>query len=140
MLNSIKKTVAANGKYSSQQPMGVRLISELGVRGLYDGLTGTLLRQMTYSMMRFAVYDEAKKFVHPGESDRDMLNLGNTHQHTLGPGPPPAWKMALAGSIAGGVAGVLGNPAELMMVRMQADKAKPIESEPVTRRALPLLN
>lgn len=92
MLNSIKKTVAANG-----------------VRGLYDGLTGTLLRQMTYSMMRFAVYDEAKKFVHPG------------------PGPPPAWKMALAGSIAGGVAGVLGNPAELMMVRMQADKAKPIE-------------
>lgn len=82
-------------------------------------------------MMRFAVYDEAKKFVHPGESDRDMLNLRNTHPHTLGPGPPPAWKMALAGSIAGGVAGVLGNPAELMMVRMQADKAKPIESEPV---------
>jgi len=33
--------------------------------------------------------------------------------------------MALAGSIAGGVAGVIGNPAELMMVRMQADKAKP---------------
>jgi dicarboxylate transporter 10 len=37
--------------------------------------------------------------------------------------------MALAGSIAGGVAGVLGNPAELIMVRMQADKAKPPESE-----------
>ncbi|KAK1923001.1 mitochondrial carrier domain-containing protein [Papiliotrema laurentii] len=82
MIKSIKKTVAANG-----------------VRGLFDGLTGTLLRQMTYSMMRFAVYDEAKKAVH----------------------------MALAGSIAGGVAGVLGNPAELMMVRMQADKAKPPE-------------
>ena len=42
-----------------------------------------------------------------------------------GPGPIPAYKMALAGSIAGGVAGVIGNPAELMMVRMQADKAKP---------------
>jgi len=39
----------------------------LGVRGLFDGLTGTLLRQMTYSMMRFAVYDEAKKAVHTGE-------------------------------------------------------------------------
>lgn len=47
----------------------------------------------------------------------------------LGPGPVPAWKMALAGSMAGGVAGVLGNPAELIMVRMQADKAKPPESE-----------
>ena len=47
----------------------------------------------------------------------------------VGPGPIPAYKMALAGSIAGGVAGVIGNPAELMMVRMQADKAKPIDSE-----------
>jgi dicarboxylate transporter 10 len=37
--------------------------------------------------------------------------------------------MALAGSIAGGIAGLIGNPAELMMVRMQADKAKPPESE-----------
>jgi hypothetical protein len=37
--------------------------------------------------------------------------------------------MALAGSMAGGIAGFLGNPAELVMVRMQADKAKPVESE-----------
>ncbi|ORY35856.1 mitochondrial carrier domain-containing protein [Naematelia encephala] len=92
MIKSIQKTVAANG-----------------VRGLFDGLTGTLLRQMTYSMMRFAVYDWAKEAVHTE------------------PGPPPAYKMALAGSIAGGVAGIIGNPAELMMVRMQADKAKPPE-------------
>lgn len=75
-----------------------------GFTGLYDGLTGTLLRQMTYSMMRFAAYDQIKASMHPG------------------PGPAPAWKMALAGSLAGGIAGVLGNPAELMMVRMQADK------------------
>jgi dicarboxylate transporter 10 len=38
-----------------------------GVRGLFDGLTGTLLRQMTYSTMRFAVYDKAKAAVHTGE-------------------------------------------------------------------------
>jgi hypothetical protein len=38
-----------------------------GVRGLYDGLTGTLLRQMTYSMMRFAAYDWAKTVVHTGK-------------------------------------------------------------------------
>lgn len=80
-----------------------------GVLGLFDGLTGTLLRQMTYSMARFAAYDWAKEQVHTG------------------PGPIPAYKMALAGGIAGSIAGVLGNPAELMMVRMQADKAKPPE-------------
>ncbi|KAK4686660.1 hypothetical protein P7C73_g3465, partial [Tremellales sp. Uapishka_1] len=90
MLNSIRKTVAAGG-----------------IRGLFDGLTGTLLRQMTYSMARFAAYDWAKGVVH----------TENT--------PIPAYKMALAGSMAGGIAGVLGNPAELMMVRMQGDKAKP---------------
>jgi dicarboxylate transporter 10 len=32
--------------------------------------------------------------------------------------------MALAGSMAGLAAGVVGNPADLMMVRMQADKVK----------------
>lgn len=31
--------------------------------------------------------------------------------------------------MAGGIAGVLGNPAEIIMVRMQADKAKPLERE-----------
>lgn len=62
---------------------------------------------MTYSMMRFAAYDAIKAKLHDG------------------PGAPPAWKMAVAGSCAGGIAGVLGNPAELMMVRMQADRGKP---------------
>ncbi|KAL7422664.1 hypothetical protein Q5752_001955 [Cryptotrichosporon argae] len=95
-----------------------RTVASAGVRGLFDGLTGTLLRQMTYSMMRFAIYDEVKKRVHTG------------------PGPPPAWKMALAGSVAGGVAGTLGNPAELMMVRMQADKAKPPEKRYNYRNAV----
>lgn len=45
------------------------------------------------------------------------------------PTPIPGYKMALAGTMAGGIAGFLGNPAELIMVRMQADKAKPVESE-----------
>ncbi|OCF33615.1 hypothetical protein I317_02878 [Kwoniella heveanensis CBS 569] len=89
MIQSLRRTVHSNG-----------------VRGLFDGLTGTLLRQMTYSMTRFAAYDWAKAEVHRG------------------PGPPPAYKMALAGSIAGGIAGVVGTPFETLMVRMQADKAK----------------
>jgi len=65
---------------------------------------------MTYSMMRFAAYDWAKGVVHTDPTT-----------------PIPGYKMALAGSMAGGIAGFLGNPAELVMVRMQADKAKPVE-------------
>ncbi|CAD6576692.1 MAG: Mitochondrial dicarboxylate transporter [Tremellales sp. Tagirdzhanova-0007] len=85
MINSLRKTVANNG-----------------VRGLFDGLTGTLLRQMTYSMARFAAYDWAKGVVHTG------------------PGPVPAAKMALAGSMAGGMAGIIGTPFESIMVRYDA--------------------
>ncbi|WWC92100.1 uncharacterized protein L201_007054 [Kwoniella dendrophila CBS 6074] len=101
MIQSLRKTVHNNG-----------------ARGLFDGLTGTLLRQMTYSMTRFAAYDWAKAEVHKG------------------PGPPPAYKMALAGSIAGGIAGIIGTPFETLMVRMQADKAKPFEQRYNYRNSL----
>ena len=104
----------------------------LGPRGLYDGLTGTLLRQMTYSMARFAAYDWAKGVVHTGQY---LLASGTIDVLTVATEstPMPAYKMALAGSMAGGIAGVLGNPAEIIMVRMQGDKAKPLERESSVR-------
>ncbi|KAJ1305640.1 hypothetical protein OPQ81_000637 [Rhizoctonia solani] len=92
MIASIKKTVQT-----------------AGIRGLFDGISGTLFRQMTYSLCRFWAYDESKKIVHSG------------------PGPMPGWKMALAGTMAGGIAGIVGNPGEILMVRMQGDFAKPPE-------------
>ncbi|KAF8804904.1 mitochondrial carrier [Phlegmacium glaucopus] len=91
MIESIKKTVKT-----------------AGVRGLFDGITGTWLRQMSYSMCRFWAYDESKK----------MLGAGKD---------APAWKLAAAGSMAGGIAGLVGNPGEIVMVRLQGDFAKPPE-------------
>ena len=79
-------------------------------RGAYAGLSASILRQMTYSLTRFGIYDELKKrLTKPGEA-------------TL-----PAWKMALAASVAGGIGGVAGNPADVVLVRMTADAAKPVE-------------
>ncbi|KAI0083907.1 putative DIC1-mitochondrial dicarboxylate carrier protein [Irpex rosettiformis] len=92
MISSLKKTVA-NG----------------GVRGLFDGISGTWMRQLTYSICRFWAYDESKK-----------LLGANT------PNAPP-WKLATAGVMAGSIAGIVGNPGEIIMVRMQGDAAKPIE-------------
>lgn len=51
-----------------------------GVRGLFDGISGTWLRQMSYSMCRFWAYDESKKLLGAGKD-------------------APAWKLALAGSM-----------------------------------------
>ena len=56
-------------------------LSRPGVRGLFDGISGTWLRQMSYSMCRFWAYDESKKIV--GATGKDV----------------PAWKLALAGSM-----------------------------------------
>ncbi|KAG8741699.1 Mitochondrial dicarboxylate transporter [Ceratobasidium sp. 414] len=82
-----------------------KTVRTAGVRGLFDGISGTLFRQMTYSLCRFWAYDESKKLIHSGPN-------------------MPGWKMALAGSMAGGIAGVVGNPGEILMVRMQGDFAK----------------
>ncbi|KAH9960646.1 dicarboxylic acid transporter [Russula dissimulans] len=91
MIESMKKTVRT-----------------AGVRGLYDGITGTWMRQMSYSLCRFWAYDESKKII------------------GAGPNSPP-WKLAAAGCMAGGIAGFIGNPGEIVMVRLQGDFAKPPE-------------
>jgi len=51
-----------------------------GVRGLFDGISGTWMRQMSYSMCRFWAYDESKKILGAGKD-------------------APAWKLAAAGSM-----------------------------------------
>ncbi|KAF8154495.1 mitochondrial carrier domain-containing protein [Crassisporium funariophilum] len=79
-----------------------------GVRGMFDGISGTWMRQMSYSMCRFWAYDESKKLLGAGKD-------------------APAWKLAAAGSMAGGIAGLVGNPGEIVMVRLQGDFAKPPE-------------
>ncbi|KAF8507534.1 mitochondrial carrier domain-containing protein [Gautieria morchelliformis] len=82
-----------------------KTVRTAGVRGLFDGISGTLMRQMSYSLCRFWAYDESKKLLGAGKN-------------------APAYKLAVAGSMAGGIAGVVGNPAEIIMVRMQGDFAK----------------
>lgn len=46
MINSLRKTVRT-----------------AGMRGLFDGISGTWLRQLTYSICRFWAYDESKKLI-----------------------------------------------------------------------------
>lgn len=67
---------------------------------------------MTYSLTRFGVYDALKqKLTRPGEASL------------------PAWKMALAASVAGGLGGIAGNPADVVLVRMTSDGNKPPEKQ-----------
>ncbi|QRW21121.1 mitochondrial carrier protein [Rhizoctonia solani] len=73
------------------------------IRGLFDGISGTLFRQMTYSLCRFWAYDESKKIVQwPGPNAR--LENG------------ARWND-----------GGRNSRSQILMVRMQGDFAKPPE-------------
>ncbi|KAI5271857.1 hypothetical protein E4T47_04817 [Aureobasidium subglaciale] len=79
-----------------------------GFSGLYRGISASLLRQLTYSTGRFATYEKLK---YMAEDD------GVKAPHTL--------LVGLA-AVSGLVGGVVGNPADILNVRMQNDAALPI--------------
>ncbi|KAJ1851817.1 hypothetical protein LPJ76_005870 [Coemansia sp. RSA 638] len=83
------------------------IVNEAGVLGLYNGLSAALLRQGTYTMARFAVYDTVKARLHT-----DGTPLKSTD-------------LAAATLLSGIVGGAVGNPAEILNVRMQNDQALP---------------
>ncbi|KAL3092884.1 hypothetical protein niasHT_030073 [Heterodera trifolii] len=89
--------------------MSAKIYKTDGFSGFYNGLSASILRQLTYTTTRFAVYETVKK-----QSSGD-LNFGQ--------------KMLLAG-VAGACGGVAGSPADLVNVRMQND----IKLPPAERR------
>ncbi|KAF6160683.1 hypothetical protein GIB67_034630 [Kingdonia uniflora] len=89
--------------------LGVRIVQEEGVRALYTGVSATMLRQTLYSTTRMGLYDILKqKWTDP-----------NTN--TM-----PLTRKITAGLIAGGIGAAVGNPADVAMVRMQADGRLPL--------------
>ncbi|KAM3075239.1 Mitochondrial dicarboxylate transporter [Clarireedia jacksonii] len=87
----------------------VHVLKNNGFRGLYSGLSASLLRQITYSTTRFGVYEELK-------SD---FTKGNRS---------PSFPVLIAiASSSGFLGGVAGNPADVLNVRMQHDAALPVE-------------
>lgn len=79
-----------------------------GIPSLWAGLSASMLRQGTYSTTRFGLHSYISNAV-LSRSGRESL--------------PLTWNIACAG-ISGGVAGLIGNPTEVVLVRMCADGAK----------------
>lgn len=85
----------------------VHIAKSDGPPGLYAGLSASLLRQLTYSTVRFGVYEELK-----ARASRD------------GKQPSSAVLVAVA-SASGFLGGICGNGADVLNVRMQHDAALP---------------
>ncbi|KAK5635212.1 hypothetical protein RRF57_010924 [Xylaria bambusicola] len=81
----------------------MHILRKSGPRGLYDGLTASLLRQMTYSTVRFGVYEDLKRRFTP-EGQRTSLPL-----------------LIGLSAFSGLLGGISGNAADVVNVRMQQE-------------------
>ncbi|KAK4252009.1 mitochondrial carrier domain-containing protein [Corynascus novoguineensis] len=93
----------------------VHIIKHNGVRGLYNGLSASLLRQITYSTTRFGIYEELKT----------RFSSRKTDSVTGKPKPPSLPTLVAMASASGFIGGIAGNAADVLNVRMQHDAALP---------------
>lgn len=73
------------------------LLKELGIRSLWWGISASILRQSTYSTARFGLYNYFASEARHRTGRRQLAR---------------SWEIACAG-LAGGLAGLVGNPTEV---------------------------
>ncbi|KAK3902426.1 mitochondrial carrier domain-containing protein [Staphylotrichum tortipilum] len=93
----------------------VHIIKHNGLRGLYNGLSASLLRQLTYSTTRFGIYEEMKS---------RFVSKKDTPQGATPAAPSLPLLIAMA-SASGFIGGIAGNATDVLNVRMQHDAALP---------------
>lgn len=88
--------------------VGIRIVQQDGVAALFSGVSATVLRQTLYSTTRMGLYDIMKqKWSDPKTGNMTLL------------------RKISAGLVAGAIGAAVGNPADVAMVRMQADGRLP---------------
>lgn len=99
--------------------MALQIVRNEGVLKLYSGLTASLLRQATYSTVRFGVYEFLK------EKYQDTYKMN------------PSTSILLPMSmISGALGGFVGNPSDVVNIRMQNDSSLPINQRRNYRNAI----
>ena len=95
----------------TKQPLVIArsIIAKEGFFSLYKGLDAAIVRQLTYTTARLGVFRYAS----------DVMKQPNE--------PLPYYKKAIAGLLAGAVGAFVGTPADLSLIRMQADATLPPE-------------
>ncbi|XP_001629043.2 mitochondrial dicarboxylate carrier [Nematostella vectensis] len=94
---------------SGLSTMAVHVVRTQGVTALYNGLTASVLRQLTYSTTRYGLY----------EIWSGMLRKGTE--------PLPFCQKISLAAASGFLGGILGNPADMVNVRMQNDVKLPLD-------------
>lgn len=82
-----------------------------GPRGFYQGLSAAFMREAVYGTARLGIFDSLSAALKKSQK-RDTI---------------PLWQKAFCGMTAGALGGIMGNPFDIALVRMQADGAAPPE-------------
>ncbi|XP_018329747.1 mitochondrial dicarboxylate carrier [Agrilus planipennis] len=89
--------------------VATNIVKREGVRALYNGISASLMRQLTYSTTRFGIYEVTKQTLEVAGVDSGF-----------------GTKVLMAG-VAGAAGGLVGTPADMVNVRMQNDVKLPPE-------------
>ncbi|WOL19977.1 hypothetical protein Cni_G28779 [Canna indica] len=96
------------------RPGPIALVAQIlrteGPAALFSGVSATMLRQTLYSTTRMGLYDVLKKKWSPSGDGAAL----------------PVHLQVAAALVAGAVGAAVGNPADMAMVRMQADGQLPL--------------
>jgi len=98
------------GTANAAGPMTIasNMMKNEGFGSFYTGLSAGLTRQVVYTGARLGLFD---KFTTAAKTPGQPLSFGQNSACALG---------------AGGIAAVIGNPADLALIRMQADSMLPV--------------
>lgn len=112
----VRIQLAGEGKAGGPKPTPLSVTREILASGkaldLYTGLSAGLLRQAVYTTARLGFFDTF---------------MGHLTSRAKSNGQSVGFKeRAGAGLAAGGLAAMVGNPADLALIRMQSDGLKPV--------------
>ncbi|KAL9608253.1 MAG: hypothetical protein Q9167_006905 [Letrouitia subvulpina] len=111
----VRLQLAGEGVKTGPKPTPISVTRDIIRRGkigdLYTGLSAGLLRQAVYTTARLGFFDT-------------FMTLLKTNAESKG-NKVGFQERALAGLSAGGLAAMVGNPADLALIRMQSDGLKP---------------
>ncbi|KAL2176305.1 mitochondrial carrier domain-containing protein [Thermothelomyces heterothallicus CBS 202.75] len=112
----VRIQLAGEGKAGGPKPTPLSVTREILASGkaldLYTGLSAGLLRQAVYTTARLGFFDT---FV------GQLTSRAKAKGQSIG-----FAERASAGLAAGGLAAMVGNPADLALIRMQSDGLKPV--------------
>src|SRR5277367_4913842 len=112
----VRLQLAGEGARTGPKPSPITITRDIIAQGklldLYTGLSAGLLRQAVYTTARLGFFDTFMKTLTVRAKEKGQA-IGFKER-------------AAAGLSAGGLAAMIGNPADLALIRMQSDGLKPL--------------